>query len=104
MDRIDGGSVSFCGSNLTACTENQLADLRRTQMGFVFQQPTLLKNLNILDNIILPSLRDKKKNVSRVTEKARALMQKPESGSWRTGISHVHPADSSSVRESAVPS
>ena len=21
MDRIDGGSVSFCGSNLTACTE-----------------------------------------------------------------------------------
>ena len=45
MDRIDSGSVSFCGSELSACTENQLADLRRTQMGFVFQQPTLLKNL-----------------------------------------------------------
>ena len=86
MDRIDGGSVSFCGSNLTACTENQLADLRRTQMGFVFQQPTLLKNLNILDNIILPSLRDKKKNVSRVTEKARALMQK-------TGIGELEDRD-----------
>ena len=85
MDRIDGGSV-FCGSNLTACTENQLADLRRTQMGFVFQQPTLLKNLNILDNIILPSLRDKKKNVSRVTEKARALMQK-------TGIGELEDRD-----------
>ena len=84
MDRIDGGSVSFCGSNLTACTENQLADLRRTQMGFVFQQPTLLKNLNILDNIILPSLRDK--NVSRVTEKARALMQK-------TGIGELEDRD-----------
>ena len=31
MDRIDSGSVSFCGSDLSACTENQLADLRRTQ-------------------------------------------------------------------------
>ena len=55
-------------------------------MGFVFQQPTLLKNLNILDNIILPSLRDKKKNVSRVTEKARALMQK-------TGIGELEDRD-----------
>ncbi len=80
MDRIDSGSVSFCGSDLSACTENQLADLRRTQMGFVFQQPTLLKNLNILDNIILPSLRDKKKDVGGQLQRAgicRALMNDP---------------------------
>lgn len=86
MDRIDSGSVSFCGSDLSACTENQLADLRRTQMGFVFQQPTLLKNLNILDNIILPSLRDKKKDVSRITEKARSLMKE-------TGIGELEDRD-----------
>ena len=86
MDRIDSGSVSFCGSDLSACTENPLADLRRTQMGFVFQQPTLLKNLNILDNIILPSLRDKKKDVSRITEKARSLMKE-------TGIGELEDRD-----------
>lgn len=90
MDRIDGGSVSFCGSDLSACTENRLADLRRTQMGFVFQQPTLLKNLNILDNIILPSLRGKKKEVSRITSKAKALMKV-------TGIEELEDRDISRV-------
>jgi putative ABC transport system ATP-binding protein len=45
-------------------------------MGFVFQQPTLLKNLNILDNIILPSMRDGKKNGSYFAEKAKMLMEK----------------------------
>lgn len=76
MDGIDGGKVSFDGRDLSALSEKELADIRRTKMGFVFQQPTLLKNLNILDNIILPSMRDNRKNVAKVTEKARALMKK----------------------------
>ncbi len=45
-------------------------------MGFVFQQPTLMKNLNIFDNIILPSLRDNKKNAVKIKEKAKFLMKK----------------------------
>jgi putative ABC transport system ATP-binding protein len=45
-------------------------------MGFVFQQPTMLRNLDILDNIILPSLRDNKKKQSAITEKASGLMRK----------------------------
>ncbi len=76
MDGVDGGKVTFDGSDLSALRENELADIRRTKMGFVFQQPTLLKNLNILDNIILTSMRDNRKNAARITEKARALMKK----------------------------
>lgn len=76
MDAIDGGTVTFDGMDLGSYTENQLADLRRTQMGFVFQQPTMLHNLNILDNIILPSIRDNRKNARKITEKARRLMEK----------------------------
>lgn len=45
-------------------------------MGFVFQQPTLLKNLNILDNIILPSMRDRREDAAQITEKAKSLMEK----------------------------
>ncbi|GLC81295.1 ABC transporter ATP-binding protein [Lacrimispora brassicae] len=75
MDTIDGGTTSFAGRDLGSYTENQLADLRRTQMGFVFQQPTMLRNLNILDNIILPSIRDNRKNARMITEKARRLMK-----------------------------
>lgn len=76
MDSIASGTVTFDGTDLSALKENELADLRRRNMGFVFQQPTLLKNLNILDNIILPSMRDGRKNGSDLVAKARTLMEK----------------------------
>ena len=75
MDRVDAGKVVFDGKELSALGENDLADIRRTQMGFVFQQPTLLRNLNILDNIILPAMRDRRQDAAKVTAKARTLMQ-----------------------------
>ena len=75
MDRVDAGKVVFDGKELSALGENELADIRRTQMGFVFQQPTLLRNLNILDNIILPTMRERRKDAAKVTAKARTLMQ-----------------------------
>jgi len=81
-DAVNGGKVVFDGKDLSSIGENELADVRRTNMGFVFQQPTMLKNLNILDNIILPSMRGNRKTVSTVTGKARSLMK-------RTGISEL---------------
>ena len=78
MDSVDKGKVAFDGRDLSTLSENELADLRRAKMGFVFQQPTLLKNLNILDNIILPSMRDHRKNAGQITEKARALLKRAD--------------------------
>ena len=75
MDGIDSGKVTFDGEDMSALGENELADMRRTEMGFVFQQPTLLRNLTILDNIILPSMRDRRANGAEITSKARALMK-----------------------------
>lgn len=76
MDECDSGTVFFDGKELSSMKENELADLRRTQMGFVFQQPTMLKNLNILDNIILPSMRDNRNKAGKITEQAKKLMKK----------------------------
>lgn len=90
MDSIDGGRVTFDGSNISSVGEAELSDLRRTKMGFVFQQPTMLKNLNILDNIILPSIRDNRKNVAKISEKARALMK-------RVGIAELEMRDITQV-------
>ncbi|MDR1205715.1 MAG: ABC transporter ATP-binding protein [Peptococcaceae bacterium] len=75
MDGITSGSVKFDGVELSELGENELADTRRTKMGFIFQQPTMLKNLNLLDNIILPAARDKKKRDGLV-KKAKNLMEK----------------------------
>ena len=41
----------------------------------MFQQPALLRNLNILDNIILPMMRDNRKQVGTLVQKAKTLMR-----------------------------
>lgn len=75
-DDIASGTVKFRDVNMSELSENKLADIRRTKMGFVFQQPTMLKNLNLLDNIMLPALQGDRKNLTGITEKAKALMHK----------------------------
>ena len=56
----------------------ELAELRLDEMGFIFQQMYMLKNLTVLDNIILPVLQSKKNNKSRkeIVEQAHQLMRK----------------------------
>jgi putative ABC transport system ATP-binding protein len=75
MDTLDEGEVLFRGKRLSDLTEREHAALLRREIGFVFQQPTLLRNLNILDNIILPSIRDRRTHRGTVNGKARLLMQ-----------------------------
>ncbi|MFD3259548.1 ABC transporter ATP-binding protein [Paenibacillus lentus] len=89
-DAVNGGKVVFDGRDLSELEENELSDIRRTEMGFVFQQSTMLKNLNILDNIILPSMRGSRKNAAKITEKARALMK-------RVGIAELEKRDITQV-------
>lgn len=89
-DRVNSGKVVVDGQDLSELGEIELADLRRTKMGFVFQQPTMLKNLNILDNIILPSMRGNRKNAAAMTKKARALMK-------RVGIAELEKRDITQV-------
>ena len=78
MDGITSGEVLFCGKNITAMGERELADLRLDEMGFIFQQMYMLKNLTVLDNIILPAAQSKKNTESRrqTDERGRALMRR----------------------------
>ncbi len=89
-DTINSGEIELDGQDLSKLNENELADIRRTKMGFVFQQPTMLKNLNILDNIILSSLQDNKRNAKNITKKAKILMKD-------TGISELEDRDIAEV-------
>lgn len=78
MDGITSGEVLFCGKNITAMGERELADVRLDEMGFIFQQMYMLKNLTVLDNIILPAAQSKKNRLSRrqTDERGRALMRR----------------------------
>ena len=78
MDGITSGEVLFCGKNITAMGERELADVRLDEMGFIFQQMYMLKNLTVLDNIILPAVQSKKNRSGRrqTDERGRALMRR----------------------------
>ncbi len=90
METIDSGNVIFQDVELAKLKGNALADIRRSQMGFDFQQPTFLKNLNLFDNIILPAIRDKKMSKKEIIERAEDLMSS-------VGISELKARDMSQV-------
>ncbi len=90
MDVPSDGNVYFSGKDLSGLKEETLADIRRRKMGFVFQQPTMLRNLNILDNIILPALRENRRQAAQITKKARDLM-------YKTGIPGLEKRDITQV-------
>ena len=54
MDRPSGGSVLLGDTEITSLSERELAALRLTRFGFVFQQAHLMPTLCLLDNIVLP--------------------------------------------------
>lgn len=53
------GTVFFEGHNILELWKDELADIRRRKIGFVFQNFELLDSLSALDNIMLPGIVDK---------------------------------------------
>jgi len=82
IEQVDNGIVYFQDQNLTQLSADELADIRRIKMGFVFQEATFLPYLNILDNIILPSTLRAQTTQEELLKRARELMEK-------TGISDL---------------
>ncbi len=78
MDYVTAGQVNFCGQNIAEMSEKELAGLRLDEMGFIFQQMYMLKNLTVLDNIILPACQSKKNTESRkeTVQRGQELMRK----------------------------
>jgi putative ABC transport system ATP-binding protein len=54
LDSVSRGEVFIGGTRLTGMSDRQLTELRRTAVGFVFQQFNLLPTLNAEENILLP--------------------------------------------------
>jgi len=54
LDRPTTGSVSLCGHELTALSEDGRAQVRGKHVGFVFQSFHLVPSLTALENVMLP--------------------------------------------------
>lgn len=77
MDKPTCGTVTFLDKEITNLKDSMLSNIRLDEMGFIFQQMYMLKNLSILDNIILPAIESKKvKDKKEIVENAKELMRK----------------------------
>ncbi|MCH8571616.1 ABC transporter ATP-binding protein [Nesterenkonia sp. AY15] len=86
MDTMSAGTVTFSGQDLASMKQKELARLRLTSMGFIFQHVHLLKNLCLLDNIILPAYLAGLAPRTELNDRALALMH-------RTGVADLADRD-----------
>jgi lipoprotein-releasing system ATP-binding protein len=84
LDKPDTGTIIFRGTDVINYTDNESADYRNRNIGFVFQEHLLLPHLTLEENILLPLLAMKRtpKDAQAKVEHAVNLMNK-------TGISDL---------------
>ncbi|GAB5557000.1 MAG: ABC transporter ATP-binding protein [Schleiferiaceae bacterium] len=76
LDNPTAGSYEFCGQSVARLSEKEKAQLRKEQVGFIFQNFNLIEELTVYENIELPLIYLKKKGAERkerVTEVLRRL-------------------------------
>lgn len=54
LDSADSGEIVIGGQNLMQLSDDQLTEMRREQIGFVFQSFNLVPTINARENILLP--------------------------------------------------
>lgn len=72
LSRPTKGSLAVNGKDIWSLTNNQLAEFRNRQIGFVFQFASLLTTLRLIDNVALPAL------LGKQTEKQAAYLRAAE--------------------------
>ncbi len=81
LDRPTGGEVYLDGKEITKIPERELAQFRRSSLGFVFQEFNLLDTFSIRDNIFLPLVLS--------GEGYREMEQKLQAIAGRLGIGEI---------------
>lgn len=81
IDKPTGGTVFFKGMDTKELWAEELADIRRRELGFVFQDFYLMDSLTIRNNIVLPMVLDKKK--------AKDCLKKGKELAEQFGITHL---------------
>ena len=81
IDKPTKGTLYFCGKDTRKLWNDELADIRRRKIGFVFQDFYLMDSLSVSENIMLPMVLDKKD--------ACSCMEKGKAYAGQFGLSHL---------------
>lgn len=75
LDTPDSGTIAIGGHNVGGLSDDELTDLRREKLGFLFQTFELIGNLTARENILLPAEMSGRREqaTERLTELAEYL-------------------------------
>ncbi|MBN1600092.1 MAG: ABC transporter ATP-binding protein [Chitinispirillaceae bacterium] len=76
LDLPSSGSYNFLSRRVDTCTRKELAELRNSQIGFVFQNFSLLSRTTALENVELPMLYNRDKKAGSLPALAKAALEK----------------------------
>lgn len=83
LDRPTTGRVLFDGKDLAQMEDTELARIRNSEIGFVFQLHHLLPQCTVLENVIVPTLAEKKRFLrNEVEERAINLLERVGLKDW----------------------
>jgi len=83
LDRPTAGRVLFDGKDLGKLDQVELARIRNREIGFVFQLHHLLPQCTVLENVLVPTIVDKKLVARKeVQERAAALLHRLGLKDW----------------------
>ncbi len=75
LDRPDAGRLVLDGEDLAGLDDAALARVRNASIGFIFQSHHLLPHLNVLENVLVPTLAGDDTGLRRAApERARRLL------------------------------
>ena len=75
MDKPTLGKITFNNKEITKMSIDKLAQFRRKNCGFIFQQNYLIDSMSVLDNILVSGLLVSK-NKKEVTKRAKEILKK----------------------------
>lgn len=82
IDKASAGEYHFLGEEVSKYSERQRANLRKSNIGFVFQSFNLIDELTVFENVELPllylnySASERKKRVNEVLEQIEIIARK----------------------------
>ena len=112
LDKPTGGTVLLGGKNLSEIPEETAAAFRRDNLGFVFQDFSLLDTFSLEDNICLPlvlagksrtEMRDRLSPLATTSASRRCSKSTPTRSPADRSSAPPSPAHSSPVRRSCWP-
>ena len=76
LDTPDSGSVWICGQDVTRLDAQGLARVRNRDLGFIFQSHHLLPQCSVLENVLLPTLAERRQSPAEAEDRARRLLDR----------------------------